>query len=283
MNNLSKISRILFFSAAGVLAVVFAVRMAKGYSPVTAGLWLGAAVMILILAIALKPEDGKARGALIGASVTLCAALMVLSYTFGRLAGPIEREAYAPAAPTDEPADNAAEPTAEEPVTLTSSDPTLLPHISWTEEHYVDDFNDPTDETYLRGRFVGTFSNSATSGSLLNAFLYFDKDLPGHKDDSFHIRLFEYGDNVVEFYHTELYEVTIKIKIDGKTYQAHPDRITEKNIYVKRGSAIFEPIIRALNQEKDIAVVITVSDGLTDTYRFDIDPYGLEGLSHNWK
>lgn len=101
--NMPKISRILFCSAAGVLAAVFAIRLAKGYSPITSGLWLAAAIMILILALALKPEEGKARGALIGSAVTLCAALMVLSYTFGRLAGPVEREAYAPAAPTEEP------------------------------------------------------------------------------------------------------------------------------------------------------------------------------------
>lgn len=137
MNNLSKISRILFFSAAGVLAVVFAVRMAKGYSPITAGLWLGAAVMILILAIALKPEDGKERGALIGASVTLCASLMVLSFTLGRLAGPIEREAYAPAAPTEalfseSPAINDTQPAVtpqptDSPIPTATPEPTPTP------------------------------------------------------------------------------------------------------------------------------------------------------------
>lgn len=275
-----KLSRLLLGAAALALAAVFVIRLASGVNLITAGLWLAAAVLVGIIAAALKPQEDKARNSVIGSGIALVLSLMVLSFVAGRVTAPATREydTAAPATLTEEAGDSTAEPTVSG-----TAEPTPLPHISWTEEHYVDDFNDPTDETYLRGRFVGTFSNSATSGSLLNAFLYFDKDLPGHKDDSFHIRLFEYGDNVVEFYHTELYEVTIKIKIDGKTYQAHPDRITEKNIYVKRGSAIFEPIIRALNQEKDIAVVITVSDGLTDTYRFDIDPYGLEGLSHNWK
>ena len=276
--NMPKISRILFCSAAGVLAVVFALRLAKGYSPITSGLWLAAAIMILILALALKPEEGKARGALIGSAVTLCASLMVLSYTFGRLAGPVEREAYAPAAPTEEAVDSTAEPTASE-----TAEPTPLPHISWTEEHYVDDFNDPTDETYLRGHFVGSFSNSATSGSFLGAYLYFDKDLPGQQTDHFKIRLLEYGDLPALFESIDEKDVMIKIKINGRTYESHPDYLGEKDIYVKRESALFAPILSALENGNEISVVITESEYSTSTYRFTVDSYGLEDLTHNWK
>ena len=52
---------------------------------------------------------------------------------------------------------------------------TEFEEIHWTEEYYVDEFNDPTDEKYIRGAFEGTFSNSATASSYLAVYFLWIK------------------------------------------------------------------------------------------------------------
>ena len=274
-----KLSRLLLGAAALALAAVFVIRLASGVNPITAGLWLAAAVLVGITAAALKPQEDKARNSVIGSGIALVLSLMALSLGVGRATAPAarEHEASAPAAPT--------EAATEEPETEETPEPvvTHFPHISWTQEYYVDDFNDPTDQTYLRGHFSGTFSNSATSGSALSVYLYFDKELTGDSSDYFKIRLFEYGDMLVNYSLSGEDDILVKIKIDGKTYEAHPDYLSEKDICIKRGSPIFAPIVNALNAGSEISVVITESRYSTSTYRFTVDSFGLDDIEHSWK
>ncbi len=274
--NTSKISRIMLGVAAAACAGIFAAKLAGGSSAAGSFAWIAAALLLGVLAIALRPKDEKSGASVIASGVVMVAALMMLSYTLAKLPAR-QQEAELPE-PTAAPAEVITEEPTEEPTEA----PTPLPHISWTEEHYVDDFNDPTDETYLRGRFVGTFSNSASSGSRLDVYLYFDKVFSGATNEYFKIRLFEYGDDLVEFNIPEKKDILVKIKADGAVYEAHPDKLSEKDIYISRSSSIFDPIISALNSEKEVQVVITESRYATSTYRFTIDSYGLNELDHNW-
>lgn len=284
MNN-PKLSRIFLGAAALALAVVFAVKLASGGSIFPSVLWLAGAVLLGILAFTLSPEDDNVKSAVIGSGVALMLSLMVLSFVAGRATAPAAREHDA-AAPTETTTTETPEPATEDPTLAEPSSaptPTALPYISWTQEQYVDDFNDPTGQTYIRGHFKGTFSNSATSGSRLDVYLYFDEKLSGLDSDCFKIRLFEYGDMLVNYNIIDAKDLLVKIKINGKTYEAHPDRLSEKDIYIKRSSQIYSPIVKALDAGKEISVVITESKYSTSTYRFVLDSYGLADLEHNWK
>lgn len=74
---------------------------------------------------------------------------------------------------------------------------------NWKIGEYVDEFKEPTGEKYMGVDGVGTFSNSATSNSRLDAFLQIDKNNIG-------IMLYEYGYSTVKgTFDYEEYEITI--------------------------------------------------------------------------
>ncbi len=159
---------------------------------------------------------------------------------------------------------------------------TPLPHISWTKQFYVDEFNDPTSESYVRGHFVGAFSNTATSGSRLDVYFFVDHDL-NTQSDSFRIRLIEYGQYVVNYNTTDKSHVTIRMKIDENVYTDHPFKLSENEIYINRDSKLFRPFIRALLNGDEISFVIEESKYSTSRYRFTVDSFGLDDVEHDWK
>lgn len=166
---------------------------------------------------------------------------------------------------------------------------TEFEEIHWTEEYYVDEFNDPTDEKYIRGTFEGTFSNSATSGSYLMVNFIVDKHLTfedGYYDgDLFRIRLLEYGTKKVSFLGVEKEDVQIKIKVDDVVTEDTAYFIDPQNgeIYIARSNKIFSEFISAMNRRKEVSFIITVdSYGVISKYRFDVDANGLSGIAHSW-
>jgi len=187
------------------------------------------------------------------------------------------------------------EVTEPEPTVTATPEPTIEPtpvvteapkEIHWTEEFYVDDFGDPTSESYIRGLFSGRFSNSATSGSQLDVCFFMEKELAYASYDMFSIRLLEYGNHRADFHGSDADDVSIKVKIDDVVTEDEADYILENDgeIYIKRGNKIFKAVIDALNQDKEISFVITIGiyGSLESTYRFDIDANGLEDIDHNW-
>ncbi len=90
----------------------------------------------------------------------------------------------------------------------------------WEKAFYVDEFNSPTNEAYIRNSdvFVGTFSNSATTNSKLYARILIDSD-------DIAIKLWEYGSNEVNAYSTTSYNITVqddkgnKHKLYGTMYK----------------------------------------------------------------
>lgn len=72
----------------------------------------------------------------------------------------------------------------------------------WQINYYVDEFNNPTNDAYITNKkaFSGTFSNSATTNSKLDARILIDKN-------GISIKLYEYGTLEVKAYSTETYNI----------------------------------------------------------------------------
>lgn len=170
---------------------------------------------------------------------------------------------------------------------------TEFEEIHWTEEYYVDEFNDPTDKKYIRGAFEGTFSNSATSSSYLAVYFFVDKELTlgtGFlNDDVFRIRLVEYGNHKASFLGVNAEDVQIKIKVDDVVTEGTAYYIDSQNgeIYISRNSLsnnVFADFMDAMENEEEVSFVITVSSygRVSSTYRFDVDANGLSEIDHKW-
>lgn len=116
----------------------------------------------------------------------------------------------------------------------------------WMTKYYVDEFNEPTEDAYIaNSEFIkGTFSNSATTNSKLNAYLLID-------DDSVAIKLFEYGDNVVKGYYDNGHPFKISMLNGGKKREMTGilydgmDRVFIDNQYLKI-------VMRALRSGEEI-------------------------------
>lgn len=96
----------------------------------------------------------------------------------------------------------------------------------WGIAYYVDEFNNPTNQAYMRNTevFVGVFSNSATTNSIVYARVLIDSE-------DIAIRLWEYGSNAVKGYTTTTYNIIILDDNEGKHY-------TTGTLY-KNGDRIF--------------------------------------------
>ncbi|MDO4836317.1 MAG: hypothetical protein Q4B07_07710 [Clostridia bacterium] len=166
------------------------------------------------------------------------------------------------------------------PVTIA---PTKKPKTSWEKAYYVDDFGDSTSESYLRGKFKGSFSNFITTNSNLTVYFCVDNDYSRKRDsDSFRIKLLEYDDYLVNFKGINPYDVTIKVKIGERKYTANASRLDENYIYIYREDGLFVPVLWGLETGKEIRFVIEESAYTTSTYRFSVDSSGLDGIEHSW-
>lgn len=76
----------------------------------------------------------------------------------------------------------------------------------WQVQEYVDDFGDSTGEKYvIGGPFIGTFNNSATTKSEVKVYVFSD-------GGNISIRLYEYGDQLVNNPYSETEEYDVKVK-----------------------------------------------------------------------
>jgi len=199
--------------------------------------------------------------------------LLILSFAFSLSA------CSAAATPSPEPT---AEPTPEPTVTPT---PEPVKDVHWTTEYYIDEFGDPTSDSYIRGIFEGDFSNSVTSGSELVAVFFMESKLNRGSSDMFSIRLLEYGNNKVNFIGCETWDVNVKVKVDGVVSEDNVDFIFEDTgeIVFERGNEIFGAVLNALDADKEISFLVEVEKNYAnDTYRFSIDANGLSDIPHKW-
>ena len=133
--------------------------------------------------------------------------------------------------------------------------------------YYVDDFNQPTDEKYIINvnYITGTFSNSATTNSLLNV-----KVLADAEDVAFF--LYEYGRNPVKnpsSYYVDEYDITMKTA-DGTKYDltgtlyCGGDRLYIDDKYLPT-------VLDALKSGDEVSFYLVHSKYTTSTYLFTVN------------
>ena len=139
----------------------------------------------------------------------------------------------------------------------------------WHIDHYVDNFQQPTDESYIANMtpFVGTFSNSATRDSLL-----YVKVVADAKDAAFF--LYEYGrDNPVKnssSNYTDPYNITMRLADGTETAMTGTMYCGGDRVYVD--DAYYDAVIAALNQEDTtVAFYIEDAERTVSHYLFTIE------------
>lgn len=108
-------------------------------------------------------------------------------------------------------------PNQEEALESETAEPSEVPETEekgtlWVQTYYVDNFNQPTDETFICNStsLVGTFSNSATTNSILFADMLVDAD-------NIAFMLYEYGQSLVKnssSQYDEQYDIQMRT-VDG--------------------------------------------------------------------
>lgn len=132
----------------------------------------------------------------------------------------------------------------------------------WEMSFYVDEFQNPTNEAYIKNSdvFVGVFTNSATTNSKLYARILIDAD-------DIAIKLWEYGSYEVKAYSTTYYDITLlddngnKHNINGTMYK-NGDRI-------RLADLTFISLLQK-NQKLKIYIKENSEYGYNSTYIFEV-------------
>ena len=137
----------------------------------------------------------------------------------------------------------------------------------FTTGYYVDEFNQPTKDGYVTNKSYvsGTFSNSATTDSLLYVQLLVDKE-------DIAIFLYEYGRNTVKnssSRYVEEYNITMKTSDGTKhsltgTIYCGGDRLFIDQKYEQK-------VLDALKSGETVSFYIVQSDRTTTTYLFSVN------------
>lgn len=133
--------------------------------------------------------------------------------------------------------------------------------------YYVDEFDQPTSEGYIANNnyISGTFSNSATSDSLLNVTVLADED-----DVAFF--LYEYGRSLVKnssSNYVDKYDITMKTadgtkqKVTGTIYCGGDRLFIDKKHHAK--------VLAALQSGEKVSFYIVESERTTTTYLFTVN------------
>ena len=135
----------------------------------------------------------------------------------------------------------------------------------WEIDNYVDDWGDDTEDQYLRTIVKGTFSNSATTGSDLQADVFFDKD-------HFWFRLLEYsGDTTPTIYSTG--HILIMLKIGDSKYDTTlpiAEAGSNNDIYLKDYYKLYPILLNALkNEEPEIKIKIAILNDYASPQEFN--------------
>lgn len=147
----------------------------------------------------------------------------------------------------------------------------------WVIDYYVDNFQQPTEESFIANRtgpFVGTFSNSATQNSLLHVLVIVDAN-----DVSF--ALYEYGgDNRVKnssSRYNDAYNVTMRLA-DGTEYSMSGTMYCGGDrVYVD--DAYYDTVIEAFNQpDTNVAFYIEKADRTVTNYLFTVETSNFSEL-----
>lgn len=137
--------------------------------------------------------------------------------------------------------------------------------VVWEQRAYVDEFNMPTDDYYTghSSPIVGTFSNSATQGSLLYVFFFIDKTVS--------IRLVEYGNSAVNnpYSSGRTYNV-VMMDTEGKKYNFEGQIMSGRDT-LDFSSEESRTIIAALSKPGIVRFAITDADQPLTKYIFSAE------------
>ena len=142
----------------------------------------------------------------------------------------------------------------------------------WEKRYYVDEFNNPTRDAFIAptDTITGTFSNSATTNSILNAYVRVNSD-------DCEIMLWEYGSSLVKASSTTDYDITILLPSGTKRYFT--------GTMYKNGTVIcfdnYSEIIALLKNTDGILKFYIKEDskyGVNSTYLFEVNTSGFKTL-----
>lgn len=142
----------------------------------------------------------------------------------------------------------------------------------WEKRYYVDEFNNPTSNAFIAptDTISGTFSNSATTNSRLNAYVRVNKE-------DCEIMLWEYGSSMVKASSTTDYDITILLPDGTKQYFT--------GTMYKNGTVIcfddYSAIITLLKNTDGILKFYIKEDsdyGVNSTYLFEVNTSGFKDL-----
>lgn len=140
----------------------------------------------------------------------------------------------------------------------------------WILKAYVDEFDLPTDDYFIVNDtpFSGTFSNSATTGSDLLSFIFYE---PYETTDYISIRLFEYGRSRVNnpYSSTQDYDIILMDKDGNKSYLSGSMYSQDSDIDIDSYDS--QVIINALKKGGTVRFAITESDDSLTKYIITID------------
>lgn len=145
---------------------------------------------------------------------------------------------------------------------------------AWEIAFYVDEFNNPTNDAYLRNSDIiyGSFSNSATTNSTLYARILIDTE-------DIAIKLWEYGSNVVEAYTSTDYNITILDDSGQKHY-------TTGKMYKNGDRIVLEDwtIVNLLQKNTQLKIYIQENSkyGVNSTYLFTIENGNFNSIYYNF-
>ena len=153
---------------------------------------------------------------------------------------------------------------------------------NWKIQYGVDEFGDATSTGYISYLAEGTFSNSATTNSLLyvNVLVTNESDLL--------FTLFEYGSSKVINTYSRLAEYEINYKLEngktGKVYGAMANNDGTYLIYVP-GKSGYDSLdyISEFKKNQTIKFMITPIDRPSTKYNFSIDTTGFEETFNNFQ
>ena len=143
---------------------------------------------------------------------------------------------------------------------------------NWEKRYYTDEFNNPTSNAFIAPKNIlsGTFSNSATTNSKLNAYIRVN-------DDDCDIMLWEYGYSLVKAYSTTDYDITILLPNNTKNYFT--------GTMYKNGQVIhfdnYNGIVNLLKNTDGILKIYLKENsdyGVNSTYLFEVNTSGFKDL-----
>ena len=140
----------------------------------------------------------------------------------------------------------------------------------WLVKNYVDEFGNPTDNKYITTSTIGTFSNSATNGSKLIAGIIVNKN-------DVEIELLEYGSYPISVVGSSA-SIKVKMSVNGETIDVGKATFSKSTKRLTINNAL--PIFKALTENPNIRMLITIDDYGLSKYLFDIDSAGFEYTYH---